>query len=64
MWAQGLDPRTTHPVGALTGVAHFHRARLQMISTASSPQRIALGPQGLVFCMDERSGNVWTAMVK
>jgi hypothetical protein len=64
VWAQRVDARTKQPIGTLTPVAHFHRARLQMISTSSSPQRIALGPRGLVFSMDERSGNIWTAMVK
>ncbi|MBA3885884.1 MAG: PD40 domain-containing protein [Acidobacteria bacterium] len=61
VWAQRHDPQSKHPVGALMPVAHFHRARLQ---TAATPQRIVLGPQGLIFSMDERRGNIWMATVK
>ena len=64
IWAQRLDPKTKHPIGPLTSVAHFHRARLQMIATARSPQRIVLSPQGLIFSMDERRGNIWTATIR
>jgi len=35
-----------------------------MIATAATPQRIVLGPQGLIFSMDERRGNIWMATVK
>jgi Tol biopolymer transport system component len=63
LWAQRLDAGTKQPRGEPTPLAHFHSARRQMIGTASSPQRLALAPGGLVFSMQERRGNIWMATI-
>jgi hypothetical protein len=64
LWSRRLDPATRRPLGPLTPVAHFHRARLQISSTSSAPQRLDMSPEGLVFAMAERHGNIWMATVK
>ncbi len=61
IWAQRLDPATKHPVGAPVAVAHLHSARRHMIGTGDSPQRLDLGPGGLLFSLEERRGNIWLA---
>ena len=64
IWSRRLDPATKHPVGPLAAVAHFHRARQQIASTAGNPHRLDMSPTGLVFAMAERHGNIWMATVK
>ncbi|TAK11367.1 MAG: hypothetical protein EPO35_12425, partial [Acidobacteria bacterium] len=64
LWSRRLDPRTKQPAGPLTPVAHFHRARQQVVTTTDSPQRLDMSPTGLVFAMTERHGNIWMATVK
>ena len=64
VWSRRVDPRTIQPMGPLTAVAHFHRARQQIVSTVASAQRIDISPAGLIFAMDERRGNIWMATVK
>jgi hypothetical protein len=64
VWSRRLDPRTRQPIGPLTAVAHFHRARQQIVSTADDPQRLDMSPTGLVFAMAERHGNIWMATVR
>ncbi|MEI8083398.1 MAG: hypothetical protein WCI74_16290 [Actinomycetes bacterium] len=64
IWSRRLDPRTKQPIGPLTAVAHFHRARLKIVSTRDSPQRLDMSPAGLIFAMTERHSNIWMATVK
>ena len=64
IWSRRLDPRTKQPVGPLTAVAHFHRPRQQIVTTANTPQRLDMSPTGLVFAVTERHGNIWMATVK
>ena len=60
IWAQRLDPATTHPSGAAFPVRHFHTSRRSLM-TIGDPLFVGMSVavDKLVFSMTERTGNIW-----
>jgi len=62
VWARRVNPATKTPVGALFAVFHSHNARLSIDQTDRATLDVAGGR--MVFCMGERTGNIWMAEFK
>ena len=60
LWAQRLNPVTKHPLGEPFAVFHSHSARLSLW-TGTDDTFSDLGPDKIVFNMNERTGNIWMA---
>jgi len=62
IWAQRLDRRTKHTIGAPFPVYHFHHSQ-QSLASLGSPGKVGLSVtrDGLVFSLAETTGNIWMA---
>jgi Tol biopolymer transport system component/tRNA A-37 threonylcarbamoyl transferase component Bud32 len=61
IWAQRLDPLTKRPIGEAFAVHHIHGARVKVSSAGLAYFGPAILPDGLIFSLDDESGNVWIA---
>jgi Tol biopolymer transport system component len=59
IWAQRLDSVTKRPVGKGFPVYHIHGARIKMPSTGLAYFGPAILPDGIIFGLEEKTGNVW-----
>ncbi len=59
LWAQRLDHATKRPVGEAFAVYHIHGARLKVTSAGLAAFGPAILPDGIIFSLDEQTGNVW-----
>jgi Tol biopolymer transport system component len=59
IWAQRLDPATKRPVGEAFAVYHIHGARVKVTSFGLAAFGPAILPDGIIFGLDEETGNVW-----
>jgi len=59
LWAQRLDHSTKRPVGEAFAVYHIHGARLKVTSGGLAFFGPAILPDGIIFSLDEQTGNVW-----
>jgi Tol biopolymer transport system component/DNA-binding winged helix-turn-helix (wHTH) protein len=59
LWAQRLDPYAKTPTDDPWPVYHFHAARRSLLNVGSAFVDIAVAPHGLIFPLDELTGNVW-----
>jgi dipeptidyl aminopeptidase/acylaminoacyl peptidase len=59
IWAQRLDPATKRLLGDAFAVYHIHGARIKVTSTGLAPFGPAILPDGIIFSLDEETGNVW-----
>ncbi len=64
IWAFRLDPVTRRPTGEPFAVQHVHGARVKVTSRGRAYFGPAILPDGLVFSLDDESGNVWIAEPK
>jgi DNA-binding winged helix-turn-helix (wHTH) protein/Tol biopolymer transport system component len=58
IWAQRLDPNTKHPVDRPFAVYHLHQTA-HRLSHNVGRVGVAVGPDKIVFAMEEFRGNVW-----
>lgn len=58
IWAQRLNPATKRPVGDAFAVYHLHGARARVPSTGLGTFGPAILPDGIIFSLEEVSGNV------
>ena len=61
LWAQRLEPRTKHPIGAPFAVCHFHNSRLAMSNLDTGFLEFAVAKNKIVFGLGEITGDIWTA---
>src|SRR2546423_46255 len=59
IWAQRLDAATKRPRGEAFAVYHIHGARLKVTSSGLANFGPAILPDGIIFGLDEETGNVW-----
>jgi hypothetical protein len=61
-WAQRIAPDTKRPVGAPSGVQHFHHARLSVNATVlAGASGLSAGRGRIVYAAGELTGNIWIA---
>jgi eukaryotic-like serine/threonine-protein kinase len=65
IWAERLDHKTKHPVGAPFPVYHFHHSQ-QSLTSLGSPGKVGLSvtSDGLLFSLAETTGNIWMARAR
>ena len=61
IWAWRLDARTKRPLEEPFAVYHFHGARMRVAGGLFAEFGPATLPDGLVFSLNDLSGNVWIA---
>ena len=67
IWAQHLDPRTKHPVGAPVACVHFHTATERMRGVWSSVDDdadLTVARNRMVINIPERQGRIWMTEIR
>ena len=61
VWAQRVDARSKHPVGAPFAVRHFHEARRSLKNVPLIQLGMSLTPDRIILNQGEARGNIWMA---